>query len=413
VTDTGTQTILIIGGRLQAIEKAKKLGLRVVLLQHKDRLLAGQAQTADALILVDYLDWDVARPMVQAAHEVYGFTKVVSLVDQAMELVGRINDLLGLDGTSYEVARRFHDKLIMREVLADAGFEKVVAEPIADAAALERLGARHGYPLVLKPTDGSGSRGVVRVGSPDEISQVWRQATSLRGRDDLPFAKFYPVDRFIAEEFIDGPEYSVESFSFAGRHIAVSVTQKLAAGFVEMGHAEPADLAPQDEARIVDYVGQFLTVMGLRDGVAHTEIKLSDRGPRIIESHDRVAGDRIMDLVKAVYRLDLEQYAVGWPHRLVPELTKRPVPHGGAATRFLTAPRGTVVAVEGTDEVLSHPGVLDLELDVEVGSEIGELMDNFDRLGQVLVAARDTASAINICETLATRVRIVTRGPVQ
>jgi pyruvate/2-oxoglutarate dehydrogenase complex dihydrolipoamide dehydrogenase (E3) component len=63
-------TILIIGGRLQAIEKANKLGLRVVLLQHKDRLLHGQAQAVDALILVDYLDWEVVWPMVQAAHEV-------------------------------------------------------------------------------------------------------------------------------------------------------------------------------------------------------------------------------------------------------------------------------------------------------------------------------------------------------
>jgi biotin carboxylase len=413
MTDIATGTILIIGGRVQAIEKAKELGLRVVLLQHKDRLLAGQAQAADALILVDYLSWDVARPMVRAMHEVYGFTKVVSLVDQAMELVGRINDLLGLEGTTHEVARRFHDKLIMRKWLARTGFETVAAESAGDAAAVADFGARHGYPLVLKPVDGTASRGVTCIRAPEEIDRVWRQSTGLRGREDLPFATFYPVDRFLAEEFIDGPEYSVESFSFDGRHIAVSVTEKLSDGFVEMGHAEPADLAQPDETLLAGYVVRFLAAMGLRDGVAHTEVKLSAGGPRIIESHDRVAGDRIMDLVEAAYGIDLERYAVGWPHRLVPELTERPVPRRAAATRFLTASPGIIVAIEGDEDVRAYPGVLDLELDVQIGDEVRPIADNFDRPGQVLVAAEDTASAIELCGSLARKVRILTQaGPV-
>lgn len=400
-------TILIIGGRLQAIEKAKKLGLRVVLLQHKDRLLPGQAQAADALILVDYLDWEVTRPIVQAAHEAYGFTRVVSLVDQVMELVGRINDLLGLDGTSYQVARRFHDKLVMRDWLRETGFETVAAEQVEDAAALHGFGSLHGYPFVLKPVDGTGSRGVIRIESSEQIDEIWHHSVELRGRDDLAMAKFYPVDRFIAEKFIDGTEYSVESFSFHGRHIVVSVTSKLSDGVIEMGHAEPAVLSPEDETVLVEYIVKFLKTMGLHDGVSHTEIKMSSNGPRIIEGHDRVSGDRVMDLVEAVYGIDLERYAVGWPLRLVSELTERPAPRCAAATRFLTAEPGTVIAIEG-DEVRTYPGVLDLDIAVQVGGEISKVADNFDRPGQVLVTAEDTATAIELCASLAEKVRIVT-----
>jgi biotin carboxylase len=410
MTGNRTNTVLIIGGRLQAIRKAKELGLRVVLLQHKERLLAGQAEAVDALIVVDYLDWDVARPMIQAAHEVYGFTKVISLVDQAMELVGRINDLLGLGGTSHEVARRFHNKLAMRQWLTQTGFETVRAEPVADAAAIADFGARHGYPLIVKPVDGTASRGVMRIGAVEEIGQSWSQATSLRGSEDVVFAHLYPVDSFLAEEFIDGTEYSVESFSFDGQHIVVSVTEKVSDGFVEVGHAQPACLTPSEEALITDYTVRFLTAMGLRDGVAHTEVTLSAAGPRIIESHDRVAGDRIMDLVEAVYGIDLELYAVGWPHRLVPALTERPVPHGAAATRFLTAVPGTVVAIEGDEDVRAYPGLLDLELDVKVGGKVRPLADNFDRPGQVLVVAKDTASALELSESLARKVRIITQA---
>ncbi len=95
--------------------------------------------------------------------------------------------------------------------------------------------------------------------------------------------------------------------------------------------------------------------MGLRDGVSHTELRLTSRGPRVIESHDRVSGGRVMDLVEAVYGIDLERHAVGWPFRLVPELPWRPAARGAAATRFLTAEPGTVVAIEGADEVRAHP----------------------------------------------------------
>jgi biotin carboxylase len=410
MTKRTKQTILIIGGRVQAIEKARALGLNVVFLQHKERLAAGQAEAADALILADYLDWDVARPLVRAAHEAYGFTKVVSLVDQAMELVGRINDLLGLDGTSYEVAHRFHDKLAMREWLGEAGFETVGAEEIKDAAALRAFGSRYGYPFVLKPVDGTGSRGVVRIDDPGETGEAWRRSAGLRGRDDLILATFFPVDRFFAEEFIDGPEYSVEAFSFGGRHVAVSVTDKICTGAVEMGHAEPALLPPDQEAALVHHVVTFLQTMGLRDGVSHTEVRMSAAGPRIIEGHDRVSGDRVMDLVEAVYGIDLEQYAVGWPCGLVSELAGRPSPRCAAATRFLTAAPGTVIAIDGEEEVRACPAVLGLDLAVGVGDEVQAVADNFYRPGQVLVTAPDTAAATELSAALASKVRIRTRG---
>lgn len=403
-----TNTLLIIGGRLQAIQKARSLGLRVVLLQHKDRLLPGQAEEADALLLVDYLDWEVARPIVRAAHEVYGFTAVVSLVDQAMELVGRINDLFDLPGTSYEVANRFHDKLVMRQSLQAVGFETVAAEEVEDAAALRDFGNRHGYPLVLKPIDGTASRGVVVVAGPGECETAWQQSSSLRDRSDLAMAKFYPVNRLIAEQYLDGPEYSAESFSFDGRHAVLTMTDKLTDGVVEAGHALPAALHPADEAALVEHVVGYLTAMGLRNGVSHVELKLTSRGPRIIEGHDRVAGDRIMDLVHAAYDVDLEHYAVAWPHRLVPALPDRPVPLRSAATRFLTAEPGRVVAIEGAEDVRAHPGVLDLDITVAVGATIGPVGDNFDRPGQLLVAAEDVTAAVQLCDALVGKLHIVT-----
>jgi biotin carboxylase len=408
-----TETLLVLGGRPQAIAKARELGLRVVWLQHRKPVTKEAATAAEAVVLLDLRDHDRVLPVVRALHDAYGFTRVVSLVDQAMELVGRINDEFGLPGTSYEVAHRFCDKAAMRTWLRDKGFEDVAAERVEDAADLRRFGAAHGYPVVLKPVDGTASRGVTVLGSAAEADTAWQATASLRDRDDLPFAAYYPVGELMAEQYLDGPEYSVEAFSFAGRHSIVAITAKVWAGHIEMGHAQPAVLDPADEDAIVAHVGGFLDTMGLRDGVSHTEVRLTADGPRVVEGHNRVAGGRIMDLVEAVTGVDLERHAVGWPFGLVPELTARPETRLAAATHFLAAEPGTVVAVEAADEVRGHPDVLDLEVDVERGDVVGELSDNFCRCGQVLVTAADTASAAGLAATLAGEVRIVTRRVVR
>jgi biotin carboxylase len=401
--------LLVIGGRPQALRKARDLGLRVVWLQQKKPLPPGAADPADAVIMMNYRDWGAALPLVRAAHETFGFTRVVSLVDQAMELVGQINDEFGLPGTSRAVAHRFCDKAAMRAWLRSTGFEDVAAEPVSDLDGLRRFGAGHGHPIVLKPTDGTASRGVVRIDAPEDAEPVWRAATAMRNRDDLPFAAYYPVREFLAEEYLDGPEYSVEAFSFDGRHSVIAITGKAQEGFIEWGHAQPASVSAADEDAIVTYVTGFLDAMGLRDGVSHTELKLTSRGPRIVESHNRVAGGRVMDLITTVYGIDLEHYTVGWPFRLVPELPARPEARGAAAVRFLTAEPGTVVAVEGAEEVRAHPDVLDLEVEVEAGDVVHEVTDNFFRSGELLVKAGDTAAAVELAESLARKVRIVTR----
>lgn len=226
-------------------------------------------------------------------------------------------------------------------------------------------------------------------------------------------AKFCPVDRFLVEEWIQGPEFSVETFSFEGRHVAAAITEKLAPGFIEWGHVQPARLSPLDEAALVHRVTEFLDVMGLRDGVAHTEVRLSPAGPRIIESHNRVAGGRVMDLTLPCYGVDLEELSVGWPFRLVPALRERPTPTGGTCVNFLTADAGRVVSIEGLEEIRAHPGVRDVQVGVAVGDVIPETADNFDRndIGSIVAGAADATSAVELTAALASKLSIVTVAP--
>jgi hypothetical protein len=402
---SSSPTVLIVGGKLKIVEKAKRLGLRVLYLQHPRQFTPEHQGLVDAAILVDYTDWSVVGPLARGAYDAYGFGAVLSLTEPGLVPASRINDLLGLPGNPVSVSERLLDKWAMREHLAWAGTPTVAAALVDGRASLARFGRDHGYPFIVKPSLGTASVGVYRVDGPPQVDQVWHAFAALR---DRPADLLCPVDTFVMEEYVDGPEYSVEAFSFDGRHVVVAVTEKLTAGenFVETGHAMPARLDGDLENGIVGCVVGFLDAVGLRHGPSHTEVRVGPSGPRVIESHNRVGGGRICELVETAYGIDLDEMALGWPFGLVPELHDRPVPRQAAATRFVLGGPGKVAEVDVPDAVRTHPAVVVVDVWARPGDEVGTPTGGWDRLGQVATSGPDTAAAIRACDELVNKITV-------
>lgn len=407
-----TGTLLVVGGRPDTVRKAAELGLDVVLLQHRDHFTPATAALAKAVIIADYTDWDQVRPLVAAAHEAYGFSTAVSLTEPGLEPAGRAIDLLGLRGNPYEVSRLSKDKAAMRRRLAELGGPaaalSVAAAEVAGEETLHAFGREHGFPFVVKPTNITASLGIHKVSSAAEIPAVWAAVQELTTG---PFAwgAFFELGPHLVEQWIEGPEYSVEAFSFDGRHVVVAVTEKTTApGFVELGHTQPARIPAAEEAVLIDAATTFLDAIGQKHGASHTEIKLGPDGPKVIEGHNRIGGDRIVDLLEAAYGVDFELLTVGIPFGLVEPLADRPPLIQAAATRFLLAPPGEVVAIEGVEAARAEPGVLAVDLTVAVGSTV-RAGSNWDRCGQVLAVGPDADTAAGRCERLAAGITITTR----
>jgi biotin carboxylase len=405
------QSLLVVGGRIQTVRKAAGLGLPVVSFQHRHQLFPEAAELAEMVVVADFTDWETLRPLILAAHERFHFARAISLTEAGLLPASRVNDLLDLGGTSYRANELLMDKWAMREHLAThphPAVAPVAAALVTGEAAVRSFAEQHGYPVVVKPTTGTASVGLARVDGPAEIKPLLDRISLLR-RGEHANAEFFHLDQFVVEEFVPGAEYSVETFSFGGRHVVITITEKLSLpNFIELGHAVPARLDPATEQALATATIAFLDTIGVVDGAGHTEFKLAPDGPRVIESHNRIGGDRIVDLVEEAYDIDLELYTVGWPFGLVPELPDRPQPRCAAATRFLTAEAGTVTDIKGADEVRAVPGVVDLDLAVGSGSTVRPLTDNWARVGQIVVTAPDTAAAVAACEQLADKVTIAT-----
>ncbi|MEV7414441.1 ATP-grasp domain-containing protein [Streptomyces sp. NPDC089919] len=405
---TAERTMLLVGGTDQHLARAKELGVRVVLLQQPHRVDAFQTEHADALLMVDYTNWDTVWPLAKAARSIWRFDAVVSLTEGGLDVAARLNQRFGFRGTRPEVSRRLRDKALMRRHLTAKGKGTLPWARVTGPESLGDFGSRSGYPFIVKPTDSTAGFGVIRVNGPEDLPGAWRRIEEMRERPHRRGAVYFTVREFLMEAYVEGPEFSVEAFSFGGRHAVVAVTEKLLheAGFVELGHALPARLDPAAHGEITRAVTEFLEVMGVTDGASHTELRLGPQGPVVIESHNRIGGGHINELVEAAYGIDMVGYGLGWPMGMVEELTEPPVARAAACTRFVFRDPGTVMAVSGVGSVAARSDVLAAEVGVWPGEVVGPLRDNRDRLGFVAATAADTAAAIALCEELTREIRI-------
>jgi biotin carboxylase len=251
--------------------------------------------------------------------------------DLATIAVNHVADALGLTGNSLDCTRLTTNKRHMRAAFAAAGDPSprsltVSLTPDDQDASVLALGPNqladfdptaHGlsYPLIVKPTDRSGSRGIFKVIDPVEL-----QAAVAFAREPS-FEK-----KVLIEEFAEGREYSIEYISFDACHHFLACTEKFTTGapmFVETGHLQPPK--HMDEAtlaKIQKLVPQVLDSLGVRFGASHTELKVDESGNiKLIECGARMGGDCIgSDLVYLSRGIDFVQAVIDVSCGKAPEL---------------------------------------------------------------------------------------------
>jgi biotin carboxylase len=408
----GRPRVLVIGGKLAHVRKARELGLDVVHAQYPDEYDRGHWPYVDQALLLDFGDIDRFLPLVQALHEAYPFQAAVSLSELGLLPTARINEALGLGGESVVTVELLQDKRRMRQHLAAKGISPVAAAVGRSTQDVREFVHAHGLPIIVKPIRESGSLAVFRVRDQADVDVVAERFRSFDDEDwavgELAFADSF--NEFLMEEFLDGPEISVETLSFDGRHVVIAVTDKEIGGpgFVEIGHSQPSGHSAETLGEVTQLVTDFLDAVGLCNGPAHTEVKLTSRGPRIVESHNRIGGDRINELAEIAYGIDMERYALGIRFGAVEPLTTSPEPRGGAAVRFLTPESGRVVEVTGVDAVRADPAFVDLQLAVGPGDAVPPLTWNEDKVGHVIARGATAAEAIAHARRLAAAIRVRT-----
>ncbi|MCP2241787.1 ATP-grasp domain-containing protein [Lentzea aerocolonigenes] len=318
---------------------------------------------------------------VERLHAVLRFDGVISSCDYYLPTTARVAAHLGLPGPDPLAVERACRKDLTRTALHEAGVPGPRFALAEDWPALAKAAAELGYPLVVKPVDLCAGMYVRKVTDEAELREAFAaiEAFPVNARNQPR------VPAVLLEELLTGPEVSVETVTVDGATHVVGVTDKSVAGepwFVESGHMFPADL---DTAAAEAVAVAAIEALGLDRGVAHTEVKLTPEGPKLVEVNPRPAGNQITELVRRVTGIDLPaayaQLAVGER----PDL--RPADTGvrSAAISFLLPPRsGQVASIRGAEKLAVTEGVVEWAVK-QPGHRAGDPTSNNSYLGHVVV----------------------------
>ncbi len=281
--------IVIIGAndfQNQLILKAKDMGYETHVFAWEDGAVG--KDTADYFYPVSIVE---KEEILNKCREIQpdGVCSIAS--DLAVLTVNFVAEALGLNCNPCALNPACTNKYEMRKAFSAAGvavpkFRRVSAPPCPDE--LEGMT----YPMIVKPTDRSGSRSITKVFRFEEIAPAVENAVGSS------FEK-----ACIIEEYIDGDEYSCECISYNGKHYFLALTKKHTTGspsFIETGHVQPSDIPAECQEDIKTDIFKALDALGIRNGASHSEFKLGKDGhARIIEIGARMGGDCIgSDLVR-------------------------------------------------------------------------------------------------------------------
>lgn len=212
--------------------------------------------------------------------------------DLAVPTVNSVARKLGLVSNPIECDTVATNKFEMRAALQNAGlFVPWFMEANAGTCVDDIVSSIPSFPVIVKPTDRSGSRAVTRLDSARGIDEALAAAIgeSFEGKA-------------IIEGFVTGKEYSCEAISYNGHHSMLSITEKFtteAPNYIEVGHLQPSGLPNGVIHNVWEVVSTALDALHIFNGASHTEFKIDDRGQiTIIEVGARMGGDFIgSDLV--------------------------------------------------------------------------------------------------------------------
>ena len=390
--------LMILGAsilQVPAIIQAKKMGVYVLAVDMNPQ--AEGFSYSDKKLVISTTD---TEGVLKAAreNEIDGIMTLAS--DRPMLTVARVCEELKLVGIDEDTALRATNKSKMRDALKKANVPIPMYFSVDSyedfLIAIKKIEAR-GYRCIAKPSDNSGSRGIRLIDENDNLEEVYSycKANSISGK-------------ILLEEYMEGPEVSVETISTNGSCQVIQVTDKITTGapyFVEMGHSQPSTLDQKTLEEIIDISKKANKAIGIENGPSHTEIKVTKDGPKIVELGARLGGDNItthltpystgINMVEATIKI-----ALGEKVSLTKSLDM------AAAISYKKARPGKITDIRGLDKAREVKNIKDIKVVHKIGEESKEIKSSNDRICYAISQAKTAAEAKRACEEALDKIKI-------
>lgn len=370
--------------QLPAIVSAKKMGHEVISVD-KDPNAIG-FNYSDIALTISTVD---TESILLAAHK-HDIDAIMTIAsDMPMRTVATVAESMNLIGISKETAMLATNKLKMREVLLEKNVSSPKFYKVDSYESYKHATKMFLNNFIVKPADSSGSRGVFLVTNEKETELAFEYSK-----------EFSPSGELIVEEFMEGPEVSVELMAYKGEIHVIAITDKITSGaplFVEMGHIQPSRLNKNLLKQIEEVAVNAARAVGILIGPSHVEIIVTSEGPKIVEIGARLGGDNIathlvplstgIDIVKSSIEISLGQ-----------EPNFKRIYEKASSIKYFHTKTGIISDVIGIEQAQSIEGIKEITFSKKVGEHVGSIKNSSDRIGYIISQAEDAYTAKKRCD---------------
>lgn len=387
------KTLMVIGGGLlqaPVIRTAKKMGCQVIVTDYNPEAIG--MKDADIPIVMSTRDIQGSVRVAKRQNEITPISGVLTVGTDASMTVAAVANALNLSGIKFDDAEAATNKIKMRMRFKEFDVPSPSFLPVWSLSDAKKACKILGFPLVIKPSDNMGARGVIRINNSSEVADAFRFAKSAS-----------PSGELIIEQFMEGPELSIDAIIYNGEITITGVADRIIEYppyFIETGHTMPSSLSADILKNACDVMKQGIKALGLTTGAAKGDIKITKNGAMIGELAARLSGGFMsaytfplssgVDLMRAMVEVALGQE----PGNLEPVFNRVSI------ERAIIARPGTVKRISGLDEALKVPGIEHIFLHIKEGDSIVMPSSNVEKHGNVIAVAdtlADAEAAVSEC----------------
>lgn len=395
-----SKKIMILGAsilQLPAIKKAKEMGLEVIAVDMNPDAIGFKVPG----IITEVISTIDIPAIVEAAkkHHIDGIMTLAT--DMPMRSVAAVAKEMNFIGIDEETALKATNKAEMRAALKAGNVPIPKFFKVANVEEYQNAVKQFQVPFIVKPADSSGSRGIYEVQDIMDKKLIKEAYEYCR-----PYSR---VGDVVVEEYMSGPEVSVETLSIDGVCHVIQITDKLTTGaphYVEMGHSQPTRHSKELAEKIAEVAKMANRAIGITNGPSHTEIIVTAEGPKIVELGARLGGDNItthlvplstgVNMVECCIRI-----ALGEEPDLEQKWSK------GSAIRYFEQRAGIVKSIDGIEDAEKMAGIKQISVVHNVGEKVTEINSSGARMGFVIAQDENADIAVKDCYDALEKIKVV------
>ena len=347
------------------------------------------------LIKADIRDADAIIKAIKDSPYNGKFDAILAANDYVVHIAAKVAETFATRHVPYSAVIKARLKDETRKALLEKNLPNAKFAIITNFEEAGKAAKDIGYPVIFKPTDGACSQNVFLIEDQKELAKVFDTVSGF----NESYLNFKPRKRFLVEEYIIGEEFSVELFMLNGKAVFSSVTEKIKGEppfFAEIAHVVPTSVHTDKIGLLTKAAEDYMNALGLRDACSHVEMRLSSRGPIIMEINPRPGGDQIArDLLINAFGVNFFSATIDW--HLGNRVDIKPKKNSASAIVFLTAGKaGNIKAINGVEEAVNIPGIIKSLIKAKVGDLVRPPESSDDRYGYLISVAKTPKEAKKI-----------------